>query len=266
MFHGAFADRIERILDRVPGVKGWLWVDDGAGPARTGPPPTTRRPSRPPAAVRAPWGRSGDDLLMLYTGGTTGMPKGVMWRQDDLFARLIAGGVRHYPVDGRDRRRCASARSTASPMASPSCRPARSCTAPAGSPPTPAWPRAGGSACSSPQVRPGRAARHGRAREGERPRHRRRPLLPPAAGCARRAAGALGPELAHDDGLVGRHVERVDQAGAAAPPPRHAAGGRLQLVGGARHGDVGVGRRRGGRRPSSRWARTSRCSTTTARR
>ena len=37
---------------------------------------------------------------MLYTGGTTGMPKGVMWRQDDLFARLIDGGVRHYDVDG----------------------------------------------------------------------------------------------------------------------------------------------------------------------
>jgi fatty-acyl-CoA synthase len=50
--------------------------------------------------VRAPWGRSGDDLYMLYTGGTTGMPKGVMWRQDDLFARLIDGGVRHYDVNG----------------------------------------------------------------------------------------------------------------------------------------------------------------------
>ena len=50
--------------------------------------------------TRAPWGRSGDDLYMLYTGGTTGMPKGVMWRQDDLFARLIDGGVRHYDVNG----------------------------------------------------------------------------------------------------------------------------------------------------------------------
>ena len=56
-------------------------------------------------AGRAPWGRSGDDLYMLYTGGTTGMPKGVMWRQDDLFARLIDGAVRHYPVDGRHRGR-----------------------------------------------------------------------------------------------------------------------------------------------------------------
>jgi fatty-acyl-CoA synthase len=35
---------------------------------------------------------SGDDLLLLYTGGTTGMPKGVMWRQDDLFQVLGAGG------------------------------------------------------------------------------------------------------------------------------------------------------------------------------
>jgi acyl-CoA synthetase (AMP-forming)/AMP-acid ligase II len=34
--------------------------------------------------MRAPWGRSGDDVMMLYTGGTTGMPKGVMWRQEDL--------------------------------------------------------------------------------------------------------------------------------------------------------------------------------------
>jgi acyl-CoA synthetase (AMP-forming)/AMP-acid ligase II len=44
------------------------------------------------AARESPWGRSGDDLLLLYTGGTTGMPKGVMWRQDDLFKVLGAGG------------------------------------------------------------------------------------------------------------------------------------------------------------------------------
>ena len=40
-----------------------------------------------PGRTVAPWGRSGDHLLLLYTGGTTGMPKGVMWRQDDLFRR-----------------------------------------------------------------------------------------------------------------------------------------------------------------------------------
>jgi acyl-CoA synthetase (AMP-forming)/AMP-acid ligase II len=42
--------------------------------------------------------RSGDDLVFLYTGGTTGMPKGVMWRQDDLYHRL-AGGFLGPPPD-----------------------------------------------------------------------------------------------------------------------------------------------------------------------
>ena len=41
------------------------------------------------------WERSGDDLFLLYTGGTTGNPKGVMWRQDDLFRMLeTAKGTR----------------------------------------------------------------------------------------------------------------------------------------------------------------------------
>ncbi len=36
--------------------------------------------------------RSGDDLYILYTGGTTGMPKGVMWRQEDIFFAAMGGG------------------------------------------------------------------------------------------------------------------------------------------------------------------------------
>ncbi len=100
VFHGAFADRIERILDRVPGVKGWLWVDDNSGPCPDWATPYEDAIKCVVGRTRAPWGRSGDDLYMLYTGGTTGMPKGVMWRQDDLFARLIDGGTRHYDVNG----------------------------------------------------------------------------------------------------------------------------------------------------------------------
>ncbi len=104
VFHGSFAERIERIRGRVPDVRHWLWVDDGtaacpswaepyeAATGTTGEADTT-------GPVQAPWGRSPDDLLLLYTGGTTGMPKGVMWRQDDLFALLNASGFRHYPVD-----------------------------------------------------------------------------------------------------------------------------------------------------------------------
>ncbi|MFG3346008.1 acyl-CoA synthetase [Streptomyces sp. NPDC048018] len=36
--------------------------------------------------------RSPDDLFIIYTGGTTGMPKGVMWRQEDLFFAGLFGG------------------------------------------------------------------------------------------------------------------------------------------------------------------------------
>ncbi|WP_159930269.1 MULTISPECIES: acyl-CoA synthetase [Nocardia] len=39
--------------------------------------------------------RSGDDLFMMYTGGTTGMPKGVMWRQEDMW-RVLGGGIDFY--------------------------------------------------------------------------------------------------------------------------------------------------------------------------
>ena len=36
--------------------------------------------------------RSGDDVYIVYTGGTTGYPKGVMWRHED-FWRVLGGGI-----------------------------------------------------------------------------------------------------------------------------------------------------------------------------
>jgi 3-oxocholest-4-en-26-oate---CoA ligase len=90
VFHGTFTDRIEGIRARVPGVRTWLWVDDGSGPC-----PEWATPYEAAAAsgtddrVVAPWGRDGHQILMMYTGGTTGMPKGVMWRHDDLIHAVL---------------------------------------------------------------------------------------------------------------------------------------------------------------------------------
>lgn len=86
MFHATFVPIIERIRDQLPKVKLWLfvadatdqdcpeWATDWEAAAAT---PTDGN-------VSGPWGRSGDDRWFLYTGGTTGMPKGVMWDQDTL--------------------------------------------------------------------------------------------------------------------------------------------------------------------------------------
>ncbi|MHB1583678.1 MAG: AMP-binding protein [Acidimicrobiales bacterium] len=105
VFHGTFTERVERVRPRVPRVRGWLWVDDGTAPCPDWALPYEEAAARPTDhPVAAPWGRSPDDLVLLYTGGTTGMPKGVMWRQDDLFARMNSAGFRRYDeqagVDG----------------------------------------------------------------------------------------------------------------------------------------------------------------------
>lgn len=86
VFDAAFADLLNPIRSRLPGVRMWIafeteghsvpdWATDVTtiAPLNDCPPP--------------PWPRSEDDLLFIFTGGTTGMPKAVMWRQGDLIAK-----------------------------------------------------------------------------------------------------------------------------------------------------------------------------------
>ena len=97
VFHAAFAELLDQIRERLPKVRCWYVVADETGP---GPEWATTYESVATAGAHIPEGRTnldGDDLLLLYTGGTTGMPKGVMWRQDDLFNVLGAGGS---PITG----------------------------------------------------------------------------------------------------------------------------------------------------------------------
>jgi acyl-CoA synthetase (AMP-forming)/AMP-acid ligase II len=97
VFHGTFAERIEGIRSRLPRVRTYLWVDDGSGPC-----PDWAIPFEQAATSGAPrtagaWGRKGEHLVLLYTGGTTGMPKGVMWRQDDLIGTLDSANRKRLP-------------------------------------------------------------------------------------------------------------------------------------------------------------------------
>jgi acyl-CoA synthetase (AMP-forming)/AMP-acid ligase II len=91
VFQGEFVERIERLRGRLTKVKGWLWVDDGSGPCPEWAVPYEQVAETAVAPrQRGPWGVDGDHLFMLYTGGTTGMPKGVMWRQDDVIMNSAA--------------------------------------------------------------------------------------------------------------------------------------------------------------------------------
>jgi acyl-CoA synthetase (AMP-forming)/AMP-acid ligase II len=101
VFHGTFAATCAGLRARVPAVHTWLWVDDGSDPCPSWAIPYEQAAAAATQRTVAPWGRNGDDVYMLYTGGTTGLPKGVMWRQDDVVGSLDASArVRLPPTPG----------------------------------------------------------------------------------------------------------------------------------------------------------------------
>ena len=90
VFHAAFTDTVNAVRARCTKVRLWLWVTDthandnrAACPAWAVPYEASAQDH--PARVEAAWGRCGDDQILIYTGGTTGRPRGVMWRQHDLY-------------------------------------------------------------------------------------------------------------------------------------------------------------------------------------
>ena len=85
IFHGAFTDLVAEIRSACPKIRAWIHVDDGAAGCPSWATPYEQAAVAETERGNAPWGRSGDDLLLIYTGGTTGMPKGVMWRQHDFY-------------------------------------------------------------------------------------------------------------------------------------------------------------------------------------
>jgi fatty-acyl-CoA synthase len=84
VYHARFAPMLARIRAQLGAVRLWLQVDDGSGESLL-PGAVDYEAALAASEPAAPEGLSPDDLYVLYTGGTTGMPKGVLWRQEDVF-------------------------------------------------------------------------------------------------------------------------------------------------------------------------------------
>jgi fatty-acyl-CoA synthase len=94
VYHGGFAPTLARIRARLPQVRLWLQVDDASGEPLL-PGALDYEAALAEADPLPPRDLSPDDLYILYTGGTTGMPKGVLWRHEDVFhAALHTGKAR----------------------------------------------------------------------------------------------------------------------------------------------------------------------------
>jgi acyl-CoA synthetase (AMP-forming)/AMP-acid ligase II len=100
VYHAEFAPQVAAVRHRLPGIKLLVQVaDDSGNELLDGAVDYDTIVRTPPPAEGMPV-PTGDDLFVIYTGGTTGMPKGVLWRHDDIFISAMGGlpfgGTRPY--------------------------------------------------------------------------------------------------------------------------------------------------------------------------
>ncbi len=91
IFDAQFAPRLAAIREKLPKLRLFIQIDDGSGEHLPG---SVGFEAVIAGAERLPrQDYDEDDIYMLYTGGTTGMPKGVMYRQGDFVLGLAAAGL-----------------------------------------------------------------------------------------------------------------------------------------------------------------------------
>jgi len=93
VYHAAFAPMLAAVRDRLPGLRHLIQVADDSGNALL--PGAVDYEAWLAAESDAPLDLpySNDDLYVLFTGGTTGMPKGVLWRHEDVFFNGLGGHI-----------------------------------------------------------------------------------------------------------------------------------------------------------------------------
>ncbi len=93
VFHREFAPKLDAVRGDLPQLGAFVAVEDGSGAGIETVGAFEYEKALASASPERGFGeRSSDDLYILYTGGTTGMPKGVMWRAEDIFFGAFGGG------------------------------------------------------------------------------------------------------------------------------------------------------------------------------
>lgn len=91
LYHAEFAPRVAEIRADLPQLRVLIQIADASGnellPGAVDYDDALASVAGNPPPVQA----DPDDLYVLYTGGTTGMPKGVLWRQHDIFVASFGG-------------------------------------------------------------------------------------------------------------------------------------------------------------------------------
>jgi acyl-CoA synthetase (AMP-forming)/AMP-acid ligase II len=93
VYHAEFADRIAAIRADLPELEVLIQVADASGAPLLPGAVDYEQALAESSPDLLDLGHSPDDLYMLYTGGTTGLPKGVLWRQHDVFMNTMGGRV-----------------------------------------------------------------------------------------------------------------------------------------------------------------------------
>ncbi|EUA49936.1 AMP-binding enzyme family protein [Mycobacterium xenopi 3993] len=95
MYHRSLGERLAEALLSV-GAEVLVSIDDGSSVAQL--PGAVALDEALSSAAAVQVAGSPDDLIMMCTGGTTGRPKGVLWRQSDMYVAAMAGAD-HASVD-----------------------------------------------------------------------------------------------------------------------------------------------------------------------
>jgi 3-oxocholest-4-en-26-oate---CoA ligase len=91
VYHASFAPRVAEILPDLPQLRVLIQIADESGNELLDGAVDYEQALASSAPTPPPVEPSPDDLYVLYTGGTTGMPKGVLWRQHDIFVTSFGG-------------------------------------------------------------------------------------------------------------------------------------------------------------------------------